>query len=345
MASPAPLQLNFNDLLGTLLLATWITSMLFAVIIRETWFYFRNFPQDRLIVKLVVVLVVLGDMANVVGTHATVYLYSISHWGDLLYLTKQYWSVFVFTVSTAIVTALVQSFLIFRYFALTRNWFFLIFCLLMMGLALASCSATAAIFMLFPEYSERFRAEVPIICWLASSAATDVLISVALIWQLFSIKTSFSQTEGYALIDICRVDSLPLLDSVVKRLIRQTIQTGSASAIIAICTLIAYLKNNSSNVESLFAYLLEKIYVLTLLTNLNMRQTSHAQNNAFRSNDDEMGKRSARINPVTVDTIQMHCSTVVHMDDPYTTPLDRDSRSKIDSDFITKNNFNSEIDI
>ncbi|KAF5367592.1 hypothetical protein D9757_010643 [Collybiopsis confluens] len=346
MPPPAAMKWNFHDLIGSLLLATWVTSMLFAVVIRQTWLYFKNYPQDRLIIKLVVGLVVLGDIANVVGTHSSVYLYSIIHWGDMSYLTKQSWPVFVFDISTGIVTALVQGFLIFRYFSLTRNWAFLIFSLMLMGLALASLEATAAIFIIWPEYSEQWRAKNTVIVWLISSAVADVSISVALIWQLFSMRTSFSsQTEGYALIVICRVDNLPVLGSTIKRLIRQTIQTGSASSIIAVCTLIAYLKSKTSNVESLsLAYILEKVYVLTLLTNLNMRKTSQSTNTAF-SNDEEMGKKSARINPtVTVDAIQV-TRTVVRMDDPYTTPLDRDSHTNIDSDSMTKKEFNPEMDI
>ncbi|KAF5362590.1 hypothetical protein D9757_013321 [Collybiopsis confluens] len=235
--------------MATLLLATSITSMLYAVIIKETWFYFKTFPQDRLILKIHVGLVVLGDTASLVGTR-------VLELPDIQ-----------------------------------------IFC----------SDSELALLDIQP----------------VADGLGDVFISLALVWQLFSIKTSFSQTEGYALIDICTFDSLPLLGSTIKRLIRQIVQTGSASSIIAICTLIAFLKGNSSNgklsllkwrkqgltyrshyvVEALLAYLLEKIYVLTLLTNLNMRKLSHA-NTPF-SGDEEMGKKSARINPaVTVDAIQ-----------------------------------------
>ncbi|KAF5378980.1 hypothetical protein D9757_009129 [Collybiopsis confluens] len=279
------MKLNLSDLLGTLLLATWITSMLYAVIIKETWFYFKTFPQDRLILKIHVGLVVLGDTASLVGTRVLVQYFPLGPRPELP-------DIQIFCSDSELALLDIQP--------------------VADGLG-GACEATAAIFIIWPDYSERHRAKATVITWLTSSAATDVFISLALVWQLFSIKTSFSQTEG-----------------TIKRLIRQTVQTGSASSIIAICTLIAFLKGNSSNVEALLAYLLEKIYVLTLLTNLNMRKLSHA-NTPF-SGDEEMGKKSARINPaVTVDAIQVRRS-VVRMDDSYRTPIDGDSHTNIDSD-------------
>ncbi|KAF5388658.1 hypothetical protein D9757_004759 [Collybiopsis confluens] len=314
----ASLGLDFNDLLGTLMLGTWVCSMLYAIILKETWFYFNHFPRDAFLLKLIVAVVVFGDTVCLAATYATVYLYSVSHWGDLSYLTKQYWPIFTFLMTTGIITTLVQGFLIVRYFTLSRNWFFLIFIFMLIGLALATCEATAVIFILWPDYAQRHRSKVTVITWLSSSAATDVGISLALIWQLRSIKTSFAQTE-----------------SVIKRIIRQTIQTGSASSIIALCALVAFLNNDSSNVEGMFAFILEKVYVITLLANVNIRKGGQGRDTSFNT-DEEMMKKTPRIDPtVTVDAIQVHRTvTVIRVEDdvdPIFNNPDSDTNTNPDS--------------
>jgi hypothetical protein len=74
------------------------------------------------------------------------------------------------------------------------------------------------------------------------SAITDVAITVALIWQLFTYRPTFQPTKRYAI--LCRFLSLiPLLltsaiaydfCSFIQRLVVMILQTGSASSLIAI---------------------------------------------------------------------------------------------------------------
>ncbi|KIK59345.1 hypothetical protein GYMLUDRAFT_97796 [Collybiopsis luxurians FD-317 M1] len=166
--------------------------MLYAVIRKQTWFYFKNFSRDGLGLKFLVAITVLCDTAALVAIYATVYLYTISHWG---YLTKQYWPIVTFVASTRVSPALVQSFLVVRYYDLSRKWIVTVVIFVSIGLTLVTCEASAAIFAIWSDYTERYRSRVTVIAWLSSSAATDILISLALVWQLRTMKSSFSGTE------------------------------------------------------------------------------------------------------------------------------------------------------
>ncbi|KIK52156.1 hypothetical protein GYMLUDRAFT_233573 [Collybiopsis luxurians FD-317 M1] len=292
------IALDFDDLLGTLLLGTWASSMLYAVILKETWSYFNNFSRDGFGLKLLVAVTVLCDTVALAGSYATVYLYTISHWGDLSYLTKQYWPVVLFAASTGVSSALVQGFLIVRYYSLSHDWLCTIVVLVLIGFALATCEASAVIFALFPDYTERYKSRVTVIAWLSSSTATDIIISLALIWQLYNMKTSFSGTK-----------------SLIRRLITQTIQTGSASSIVAVCTLIAFLKNENSNVEAMLAFVLGKVYVITLLANINMRKQAPSKDVNF-TNEHLMRKTAPMKSSISADSIQIH-RTVVRMSDQF----------------------------
>ncbi|KIK56839.1 hypothetical protein GYMLUDRAFT_75909 [Collybiopsis luxurians FD-317 M1] len=286
--------LNFDDLLGTVLIGTWVCSMLYAVILRETWSYFKNYPRDSLGLKLLVAVTVLCDTIALAATYATVYLYTVSHWGDLNYLTRQYWPLYTLAISGGISAALVQGFLMARYYLLTRNRLCTLFVFVLIAFTLTTSIAGTLIIAMSPDYAERYKSRVATTAWFASSAATDIVISLALIWQFYKMKTSF-----------------PGVESMIKRLITRTIQTGSSSSIIAVCTLIFFLRNNSSNAETMTGSILPQVYVITLFANVNMREKQ--QNDDISFIHEQL--RAPHVNSsISLDISQMF-QTVVSLQD------------------------------
>ncbi|KIK61862.1 hypothetical protein GYMLUDRAFT_243032 [Collybiopsis luxurians FD-317 M1] len=286
----------FDDRLGTILLGTWVCSMLYAEVLRYTWFYFKNFPRDSFLLKALVAATVLSDTASLAADCADVYLNSVTHWGDQAFILNQYWPVTLYLSTTGITAALVQSFLTVRYYSLTHNWIFALVTFVFIACALASCEATAITLAMHPAYNDRFKSRIYVIVWSSTTAVADIVISAALIMQLRSMRSSFASTE-----------------SAIKRLIRQTIQTGTASSAIAICILVSFVVNNASNIESMFVFILGRIYVLTLLLNVNMRTSAHKD--VIAMSTDSENRRHARGNPaVSLDGIQIH-RTIVRMEE------------------------------
>ncbi|KAF9018776.1 hypothetical protein BDZ89DRAFT_1073546 [Hymenopellis radicata] len=285
---------TYDDPLGSILIGTWISSMLFMLIIRETITYYTSFKSDALGVKIFVALAVLVDTVSLSGDFAEVYLYTISHWGDLKFLSNQTWPFTLYLATTGVTGLLVQSFLVNRYYALTKNWLICVFLTLCIIVSYGGSLATVIILTRFNAYDQRFMIKIPVIVWLTMTSVTDVLIALVLIWQLYNMKTSFKTTEH-----------------LIQRLMRAAMQTGSTTSVIAISILVAYLANNTSNVGTALAFILGRVYILTLLYNLNIRKTSKKEGGTSTSDHDY---RSHRGPAVAMEGIHVQRTAVVHMD-------------------------------
>jgi hypothetical protein len=93
--------------------------------------------------------------------------------------------------------------------------------------------------------------------WLVASAATDVCIAGALIWQFKRLETHFAST-----------------DSLIHRLIVATIRSGAVTSLIALITFSLFVANKESNFDVGLSYSLGRAYTLTLLANLNSRSST-----------------------------------------------------------------------
>ncbi|KAJ6525053.1 hypothetical protein DFH09DRAFT_1188984 [Mycena vulgaris] len=222
--------------LGALLVGTWANSMLYTVEVIQAAYYYRHFKHDNWTLKLLVTSAIAIDSVSMIANYASVYLYTITHWGNLAYLQNQYWPIPLYMFTTGIVAALAQSFLAGRYWLLT---------------------------------------------WLVAEAVTDISIALALLLEFRKVKSSFKETR-----------------SLLNRLTAQTIRTGAAGATIALAILVAYLANNESNVPTGIAYCLGRVYCLTMLANLNIRQTGKTGSRMGTSSGANPETRGQRRNQV-----------------------------------------------
>ncbi|KAF8916491.1 hypothetical protein CPB85DRAFT_1432170 [Mucidula mucida] len=283
----------YDDPLGSILISSWICSLLFMLVIRETIRYYTSFQSDALGLKIFVAVAVAVDAASLVADYSDVYLYTIVHWGDKEFLRNQYWPVGLYLATTGVTGLLVQSFLVNRYYALTKNWLITSFLTLCVIVSFGGSVGTVIMLSLFNGYDQRFMAKIPVTLWMTTTAITDILIALVLIWQLYNMKTSFKTTEN-----------------LIQRLMRSAMQTGSTTSVVALCVLISYLVNTSSNIETAFAFILGRVYILTLLYNLNIRKISKKELGTEHDN-----YRPHRGGPtMTMEGIHVQRTAVVHMD-------------------------------
>ncbi|KAF8198861.1 hypothetical protein K438DRAFT_1966826 [Mycena galopus ATCC 62051] len=240
------MSFNANIFLGALLVATWANSILYPVEIIQAVHYYRHFKQDNWMLKFLVSSAIVIDSVSMIANYSSVYLYTVTHQGDLAYLQNQYWAM----------TALAQGFLAARYWRLTRNKFITLTLFFFITVTIGGAFSSGAAIALFPEYADRNKTIIPGTTWLFTEAVTDISIAAALLWELRKVQASLTATK-----------------SLVKRLVAQTIQSGTAGASIALAALIAFLVNKESNVPTGFAYTLGRIYCITMLANLNSRKT------------------------------------------------------------------------
>ncbi|KAG7085521.1 hypothetical protein E1B28_003081 [Marasmius oreades] len=316
---------TYDDPIGALLIGTWVSSLLEMLIITNTIEYYTNFPKDSLFKKIFIGAVVVVDFISLVSAYITVYLVCVTFWGDEVAIQKQFWSIPMCLASTGLVTIFSQGFLIYRVWILSKNW--LIMILLSLGaLAAMACVTTAAgFFGTYREYSERHRASVAVIVWLATTTATDIGITGVLIFWLYNMKTTFKHTEN-----------------IIRRLIRVAVQTGSASSLIAIGVLISYIINDASNIESGITFVLSRTYVLTLLYNVNVRSSNQALLMPSHGTSD-LERASAPV--VSFSEIHVHRTAHVHIDEDYPMkPSTRKTVTAFNHDDLGSNKIENEID-
>ncbi|KAJ6560593.1 hypothetical protein DFH09DRAFT_1364757 [Mycena vulgaris] len=299
------MSLKLDSILGALLVGTWANSILYTVEVIQAAYYYRHFKHDNWKLKLLVTSAIAIDFVSMIANYASVYLYTITHWGNLAYLQNQYWPVPLFLFATGVVAALAQSFLAVRYWLLTRNKFITLTLFLFITVATGGAFASAVTIAMFPGYHDRGNVIIPATTWLVTEAVTDISIALALLLEFRKVKSSFKETR-----------------SLVNRLVAQTIQTGAAGATIALAILISFLVNNESNVPNGIAYCLGRVYCLTMLANLNIRQTGKTRSSMGTSSGANLGTRGEHRNQAQSeggddkDGIHVHRTAVVLGDPP-----------------------------
>ncbi|KAF7337425.1 hypothetical protein MSAN_02269000 [Mycena sanguinolenta] len=218
-------------------------------------YYFRHFKHDDWKLKTFVSVAVLIDTVSTLGDYACVYLYTITHAGDLVYLSDQHWPLSLHLFTTGVIAVLVQSFLVVRYWKFTRNVFVTLLNSFLVIVALGGSFTCAIILAMFPAFKDRAKIKTPGLIWLITEAVADLSIAAALLWQLWKARPTLVETRR-----------------VLDRLMALTVQSGAATAMVAVAVLVAYLLDEESNITVGFAYTLGRVYMVSMLANLNVRR-------------------------------------------------------------------------
>ncbi|KAJ6479066.1 hypothetical protein C8R45DRAFT_1101487 [Mycena sanguinolenta] len=255
-----------DAVLGSLLIGTWASSLLYTAELYQAVYYYLHFKNDNWRLKMLVSVTFSIDTVAVLNDYAC---YTITHAGDTGYLANQNRSIPVYVFTTATVAAPVQIFLASRYWKFAQKRFITLFLSLLILAAFGGAFTCGLMVALFPAFKDRFKLKIPAILWLITEAAADVGIAAALVGEFLRRKPPSAETQN-----------------VINRLTTVTLQTGAATAAIAVAALVGYLLNEDSNIGVGFAWCLGRTYVLSmvgpfpfssvllLLSNLNIRKSA-----------------------------------------------------------------------
>ncbi|KAF7369493.1 hypothetical protein MVEN_00279000 [Mycena venus] len=249
---------------GALLIGTWAGTSLYMVELIQVFYYFCHFKDDDWKLKTLVTVAFLIDTIGALANYACVYLYTITHAGDPLFLATQPWLVPLDMCAIAIVAALVQSFLVLRYWKFTQNKVITTILVFLIIVTFGSSLATGLVIALDPSFKSRAKVKVAAVMWDVTEVVADVCIAAALLWEFRKAKS--------ALIDL----ETRRMGNTLNRLVVVTIETGMGSALTTVAILVAYLTNNQSNVPIGISYSLGHIYIICMLLNLNIRQPDYS---------------------------------------------------------------------
>lgn len=220
--------------------------------------YIKHFwKRDKLLIKVVVISCFLIDTVCTIAVFSWALMSTVVHWGDKAYLILQYWPTPTYVVCTTVVGAIVQSFLISRYFILSSQRIITIILGVFALTAFAGGLSVAFILIFFMTYADRDRLTVTSILWLGSTSIADILIMVFLVLTLMRAASMAPIRSTRAL---------------TSRLIMVAIQSGTVTTVLALLTLSIFLAKPRTNDSAYLSLSIGRVYTLTMLFNLNLRR-------------------------------------------------------------------------
>ncbi|KAJ7795283.1 hypothetical protein B0H14DRAFT_3496078 [Mycena olivaceomarginata] len=237
-----------DTITGCLLVATWASSLLYMSEVYQGLYYFRHFKKDDWKLKTLVTVALLVDTVSIVGDYSGVYLYTITHAGDLEYLSNTHWPLPLYSITTGVLGALVQGFLLIRYWRFIQNSLISLVLSLGIIIALGGVFAISCMVALYPSFKDRLKMGVPAAVWLVTEVVVDAGIASALLWEFRKASGIVTETKG-----------------ILDRLTAVTIQSGAAAATLAGAALISYYTVPESNLSGAFLFPLGRVYVITLV--------------------------------------------------------------------------------
>ncbi|KAJ6486544.1 hypothetical protein C8R47DRAFT_1320974 [Mycena vitilis] len=243
-----------DEILGMLLVGTWIASVLFGVVLVEAHKYFSLFPNDSWMRKGLVLLLLALCVAAMIGEYGTTYYPMVTYWGDVEVLFKIFWTLPLESFANAISGIVVDCYLIYRFYKLSKNIWATLFLYAVLVVALGGYLIVFVLVATRQNIKYQSIETKGAIIYSIAQAVADVLIAAGLIWKLRSMKSSFKQTNTF-----------------LNRVMVGALRTGSITALCAILILVIFLHNKYSDLSTLFSFQLAPLYTLTLLFNFNLR--------------------------------------------------------------------------
>lgn len=251
MATP----MSRGKTLGPLVIANCVNSLSYTLELVMAYVYFRNYQEDKKLMKLAVAALLLVGLVSVVSYMACTYLYTVIHWGNQEYLEVQNTFIIISLLTTGISATIVQSFMTYRYWTFSSNNYIALILAVLAMFSFADSLVSSIIIKSNPHYSDRNKVAVVMTSWLSFSACLDVATTVCLVWTLKHTNPSFVRTK-----------------STINSLVGISFGSGGVTSVGAVLALVSYLVDGESNVWLGVISCLRPLYVLTMLFNLIMRK-------------------------------------------------------------------------
>ncbi|KAJ6506307.1 hypothetical protein C8R47DRAFT_1315786 [Mycena vitilis] len=300
-----------DQLLGALLLGTWLASILYGMVVIEAFKYFTLCSDDSWSRKSLMIVTLGFCTAALIGDYGTAYFPTVTFWGDVQGLATVFWSLPLSSFANTVLASIVDCYLVYRLYTLSKNIWSTLFLYALILLALGGYLVVFVLLSTGRSITHRSTltigavinftsvAVVGELSPLTSSSAdkhliqiTDVLTAAGLIWKLRTMRSSFPQTNTF-----------------LNRVMTGALQTGSITAVCSLLILATFLNNPDTDISTFFMFQFGPLYTLTLLFNFNLRR-----------GPDSLGARTSgsrtgvTTNTMHMDGIHVHRTAVVTID-------------------------------
>ncbi|KAJ6466834.1 hypothetical protein C8R45DRAFT_1106260 [Mycena sanguinolenta] len=256
--SPPPENPSREDIIflaGPRLIGLIFNWGLLGVLTTQVYIYYVNFRQDRRLLRILVYVVYILDWVQTCSATYDAFQWFVYGWGSIPALYGLYTGFLNVPLLSSTIGAIVQIFFGWRIWAISDSRITFAFVVLLALLQLGGGGAVA--YFLYNDASEVARS-VGLVravgIRLAGSAAVDTVIAVSMTY--FLIRS--------------REQALNHTNTVLTRLIRLTIETGTFTAVAAIVDLVFFVRAHNG-LHQVSGIILCKLYSNTLLVLFNNR--------------------------------------------------------------------------
>ncbi|KAI0788185.1 hypothetical protein C8Q74DRAFT_663480 [Fomes fomentarius] len=249
---------SLDNTFGAVLIGTIIGAILYGLTSHQTYRYYRLYPTDpRLLKLMVLVLWGLDTFHTVLSLHVC-YFYLISNYLNPERLLSGVWSMRLTVITTGAVIALTHIFFARRIFLIgNRNIYLMIVIGLLLLTETGFCLAATVetfIAITFEAYTEHFKWIIP--CSLGTAVVIDAVTTSTLTYYLHQCRTGFKRTDS--LIDILMV---------------YTINTGLLTGLLNLAAMLAATFSPRTLIYYGIDIASSKMYANSLLAVLNARRS------------------------------------------------------------------------
>ncbi|KAJ3889954.1 hypothetical protein GG344DRAFT_66681 [Lentinula edodes] len=242
---PPPLSMIF----GPLLVGVFLNCILYGVLVVQIFIYFQTYKKDNQRIRALVWYLFIMETLNTGFDIGLMLEPLVFRYGTERAVTRVPIMLSADPIVTVMISTPVQIFMAWRIKVISQST------VLFYGITFFSvCSfigglANTIAVTIINEFANLHQFDGSVITWLASSAVTDILITVTLVWILWKKRTNIRAT-----------------DDAVSRIIRLTVQTGAITAFSAILDVILFLAIPNTTVNFVWDFALSKLYTNALIS-------------------------------------------------------------------------------
>ncbi|KAF9520853.1 hypothetical protein BS47DRAFT_1481188 [Hydnum rufescens UP504] len=226
---------------------------LMGVLVVQTYQYYSTF-KDPSLIQILVAFVLLIDILQTSLMTYMVWTYTVTHFGDLVFLSKSVWMLSTIPFYSVPISWVVQGFFAWRIRMLTKRRIFSVIILILASIqGLAGIGAGIGSFFINTT-AENVRLQPIAIIWFVFAISCDSLITAMMVWTLTRAKTGFSET-----------------DTLITKINRGVIETGLSCTINVIVDAILLFRVGGTDMHLIPVMMVGKVYSNSFLFLLNSR--------------------------------------------------------------------------
>ncbi|KAJ7060865.1 hypothetical protein C8F01DRAFT_176014 [Mycena amicta] len=261
MSAPAiPVPPNIGSIAASQLIGSLLNFCLYGVLAVQIYVWRLSFPTDKPTIKWMVYLVFLVETVATALNGYDMYYWFADGFGDIVRFGKPHVSPFYTPILGSVMALVVQTFFCYRIYIIKRDaWWFCVFIVLVSLLQAAGGLGGGISAYLSANEEHDHNRIIFVYLWLIDEAVADTLIAITMTYLL--LKAGQQQHRQ--------------TNDIVKRIVRLTVETNSASTIVAIISLALFFGTPNTTFFIAPTMVLAKLYANTLLVTFNNRAFIH----------------------------------------------------------------------